>query len=41
VAREILGADFVDHFVASRRWEVLQYRKAVTDWELDRYFEII
>ena len=41
IARQILGADFVDHFVATRRWEILQYRKAVTDWELDRYFEII
>ncbi|MGB0592166.1 MAG: glutamine synthetase family protein [Myxococcota bacterium] len=41
IAKEILGETFVDHFVATRRWEILQYRKAVTDWELDRYFEII
>jgi glutamine synthetase len=39
--RELLGAEFVDHFVASREWEVRQYQKAVTDWELERYFEII
>ena len=41
IAKEILGEAFVNHFVATRRWEVLQYRKAVTDWELERYFEII
>ena len=41
IAREILGDAFVSHFVATRRWEVAQYRKAVTDWELARYFEII
>jgi glutamine synthetase len=41
IAREILGKDFVDHFVATRRWEIREYQKAVTDWELDRYFEII
>ncbi len=41
VAREILGEAFVDHYVATRRWEALQFRKAVTDWELRRYFEII
>ena len=40
-AREVLGDDFVDHYVASRQWEAAQARKAVTDWELARYFEII
>ncbi|MGM0575449.1 MAG: glutamine synthetase family protein [Myxococcota bacterium] len=40
-ARSILGDAFVDHFVATRRWEIEQHRKAVTDWELERYFEII
>ena len=39
--RGILGDNFVDHFVQSRRWEARQYRAAVTDWELKRYFEII
>lgn len=38
-AREILGGPFVDHFVRTRRWEVRAHRKAVTDWELARYFE--
>ena len=39
VARQILGEDFVDHYVRTREWEVRQYEKAVTDWELRRYFE--
>lgn len=40
-AREILGEEFVDHYVISREWEVRQYRTAVTDWELARYFEAV
>ncbi|MCA9606447.1 MAG: glutamine synthetase [Myxococcales bacterium] len=40
-AREILGEDFVDHYLLSREWEVRQYRAAVTDWELARYFEAV
>ncbi len=38
-ARTILGEAFVDHYVRTREWEVRQYEKAVTDWELKRYFE--
>ena len=41
VARELFGDRFVDHFAATRQWEWRQYQKAVTDWELKRYFEII
>ena len=40
-AREMLGDEFVEHFAASREWEEREFRKAVTDWELKRYFEII
>jgi glutamine synthetase len=40
-ARELLGDAFVDHFAATRDWECRQFRAAVTDWELRRYFEII
>lgn len=40
-AKEILGEDFIDHYVRSRDWEVRQYRTAVTDWELARYFEAV
>lgn len=41
VARHLFGDRFVDHFVATRRWEERESRKAVTDWDLARYFEII
>ena len=40
-ARAILGEAFVDHYVRTREWEVRQYERAVTDWELKRYFEAI
>jgi glutamine synthetase len=40
-SREIFGADFVEHFAASREWEEREFRKAITDWEMQRYFEII
>lgn len=40
-ARAFFGDAFVDHFVATRRWETRQYARAVTDFELKRYFEII
>ncbi len=41
VAREFLGADFVEHFVATRRWEVKEYEKAVTNWDRRRYLELV
>jgi glutamine synthetase len=41
VARAMFGDEFVNHFAASREWEEREYRKHVTDWELDRYLEII
>ncbi|MBU8899249.1 glutamine synthetase [Corallococcus sp. H22C18031201] len=40
-ARELLGDAFVDHFVRTRDWEVRQYERAVTTWELERYLELI
>jgi glutamine synthetase len=40
-AREWFGDAFVEHFAATREWEERQFRKAITDWELQRYFEII
>ncbi|MFB9887855.1 glutamine synthetase family protein [Balneatrix alpica] len=40
-AREMLGGAFVDHFAASREWEEREFRRHISDWELDRYFEII
>ena len=41
MARRWFGDAFVDHFAASRDWESRQFERAVTDWELARYFEII
>lgn len=40
-AREMFGDAFIDHFVASREWEVREYERHVNDWQLKRYFEII
>ena len=40
-ARELFGDAFVEHYAATREWEEREFRKAVTDWELERYFEII
>jgi glutamine synthetase len=41
LAREFFGDEFVEHFAATRHWEWRQYGRAVSDWELQRYFEII
>jgi glutamine synthetase len=41
VAPQILGAEFVDHYVRTRDWETRQYERVVTEWELRRYFEAI
>lgn len=49
LARELLGEEFIDHFVRTREWEWRQYEEAVkekskqeiTPWEFQRYFEII
>ncbi len=41
IAREFLGADFVEHFVTTRWWEVKEYEKAVTNWDRRRYLELI
>ena len=40
-AREMFGKDFVEHFIKTREWEISEYEKAITDWQLERYFEII
>ena len=40
-ARDLFGDAFVDHYVATREWEEREARKAITDWQLARYFEII
>ncbi len=40
-AREIFGDVFVDHYCITREWEASEQLKAITDWQLNRYFEII
>jgi glutamine synthetase len=41
LARELLGDAFVNHFVQTRQWEVRRFDQAVTDWELQRYLELV
>jgi glutamine synthetase len=46
---EFLGDDFVDYWIHNRRWEWLMFNTGggdatattVTDWELERYFEVV
>lgn len=40
-AKEAFGAEFVEHFAATREWEEREFRRAITDWEMERYFGII
>ncbi|MEM1417096.1 MAG: glutamine synthetase family protein [Myxococcota bacterium] len=40
-AKTILGEAFVDHYARTREWEVREHRKAVSGWELARYFEAV
>ncbi|VAW83974.1 glutamine synthetase family protein [hydrothermal vent metagenome] len=40
-AKQLFGEAFVNHYAASREWEEREYRKHISDWELERYFEII
>ncbi len=40
-AKALFGEAFVAHFAYTRQWEDLQQRRAITDWQLNRYFEII
>jgi glutamine synthetase len=40
-ARNAFGDPFVDHYSATRDWEVREFRRQVSDIDLARYFEII
>ncbi len=40
-ARDAFGETFVNHYASTREWEEREFRKAVADWDLARYFEII
>ena len=41
LARELFGDTFIDHYVNTRLWEWRQFQDSVTNWEMQRYFEII
>lgn len=41
VATELFGESFVEHYTATREWEWRQFSKEVTNWEINRYLEII
>ncbi len=41
VAHELFGSEFVNHYSATRIWEQREFNKHITDWEMNRYFEII
>jgi glutamine synthetase len=41
LAKRLFGEAFVEHFTSSRLWEWQQFGDAVTDWELQRYLEIV
>ena len=40
-AKALFGETFVNHYAYTRQWEDEQQRKAITNWQLKRYFEII
>ena len=37
--RQTFGADVIEHYVHTARWEQMEYDRRVTDWELHRGFE--
>lgn len=39
-ARDWFGDTFVDDFATTREWEAHEANKQVTDWQLQRYFEL-
>ncbi|TFL07375.1 hypothetical protein BDV98DRAFT_587873 [Pterulicium gracile] len=41
VAREVFGDFFVDHFGGTREHEVKLWNEAVTNWEVERYLELV
>lgn len=39
-ARDLFGDVFVDHYLVTRRHEVKEAARTVTDWDIKRYFEL-
>jgi len=40
-AVDLFGREFVEHYASTREWEGREYHKHISDWEKQRYFEII
>ena len=38
MARTMLGDEFVEHFVMTRRWESQEYQRNLNNWQLQRYW---
>jgi len=38
---EIFGTEFVEHFGGTRQHEVMLWNEAVTNWEVERYIELV
>lgn len=41
VAAELFGTDFMEHFLLTRAWECEKFNNAITNFEMQRYFEIV
>ncbi|PWY96938.1 glutamine synthetase/guanido kinase [Testicularia cyperi] len=41
IARKVLGDTFVEHFGGTRLHEVNLFNQAVTNWEMERYMELV
>ncbi|MBK8806121.1 MAG: glutamine synthetase [Bacteroidales bacterium] len=39
--QELFGKTFTKHFIQTRQWEIEQYKLHVSEWELNRYLEIV
>ena len=40
LARELLGEDFIEHYLVMKRFEVEKYRQQISEWEVRRYLEL-
>jgi glutamine synthetase len=38
---KLLNTAFIEHFVMTREAEIAQHQKAVTDWEINRYLDMV
>lgn len=40
IAKSYFHEKFIEDYATSREWEAKMYQKAITDWQLERYFEL-